>query len=305
MAKITVVGSFVTDIVARMEKYPEAGETVLGQSVGYYPGGKGANQCVAVARLGGDTEMCGMLGSDSNGEGFREILRAEGIKSDHVFSCEFPTAVAQIQIDAWGQNRICVIPSANYRFGFEELDKLDETVKKTKLLLLQLELRLDVTRELIRRAYGYGVKILLNPAPAVRLEAEILRMIEYLTPNEKELSLLTGEETESEEGVERAAKLLREKGVSCVVTTAGAKGAYIYDANGGRWIRGFKVKAVDTVAAGDSFNGALAVALTEGKNIDEAAAFANAVGALTVQKQGAIPSLPYRAEVEKFLRENS
>lgn len=187
MAKITVVGSFVMDNVAKMEKFPQAGQTVLGGSLELFPGGKGANQCVAAARLGGDAEMIGMLGRDENGEVFRRILKEEGIVSERVFSCGKPTAVAQVQIDGEGQNRICVIPSANYEFGLEEVEKIDGVLRETELLMLQLELRLDVTEELVRRAHGYGAKVMLNPAPAVRLKEEILSKIDYLTPNETEL----------------------------------------------------------------------------------------------------------------------
>lgn len=301
MAKITVVGSFVMDNVAKMEKYPQAGETVLGTTLELFPGGKGANQCVSVARLGGDVEMIGMLGKDGNGEVFRKILKDEGIKADNVFSCDKPTAVAQIQINAEGQNRICVIPCANHEFGFEELDKIDGILRETELVILQLEMRLDVTKELIRRVHGYGVKVLLNPAPAVKLESEILGMVDYITPNETELSILTDMPTETDEEVIAAAKKLLSYGTKTVVSTLGGRGALIATEDGAEIVSGYKVKAVDTVAAGDSFNGALAVALTEGKTLQEAVRFANAMGALTVTAKGAIPSLHTRKEVEEFI----
>lgn len=304
MSKITVIGSFVMDNVAKMKKFPEAGETILGNTLEFFPGGKGANQCVSIARLGGDTEMIGMLGKDANGDVFRAILKEEGIKADNVFSCDAPTAVAQIQIDESGQNRICVIPCANHKFGFEELDKIDGVLKKTEIVVLQLEMRLDVTKEIIRRAHGYGVKVLLNPAPAVPLEEEILGMVDYLTPNETELSILTGLPAETDEEVKAAAKKLIDLGTKNVVATLGKRGALVANRNEYEIVRGYKVKTVDTVAAGDSFNGALAVALTEGKTLKESVRFANAMGALTVQKQGAIPSLHTRAEVEKFIAEN-
>lgn len=301
MAKITVVGSFVMDNVAKMQKFPEAGETILGESLELFPGGKGVNQCVSVARLGGDVEMIGMLGKDGNGDVFRQILKDENIKSEYVFSCDKPTAVAQVQINADGQNRICVIPSANYEFGFAELEKIDERLKTTKLLILQLEMRLDVTKEIIRRAHSYGVKILLNPAPAVKLEKEILGIVDYLTPNETELSILTGMFTDTDDEVVRASKRLLSYGVKTVIATLGGRGALVATEDSIEFIKGYKVKAVDTVAAGDSFNGALAVALTEGKPLNEAVKFANAMGAFTVTKRGAIPSLHTRKEIEEFL----
>ena len=288
-----------------MKKYPEAGETVLGYSLGLFPGGKGANQCVAAARLGGDVEMVGMLGKDGNGDVFRKILKDEGIKQDNVFACDVPTAIAQIQINDEGQNRICVIPCANYEFTFEHLDKVDEVIKNTEILILQLEMLLDVTKEVIRRAHAYGVKILLNPAPAVKLESEILGMVDYLTPNETELAILTDMPTETDEEVIAAANKLISYGTKTVIATLGSRGALIATDKGAKIVSGYKVKAIDTVAAGDSFNGAFAVAISEGKDLESAVKFANAMGALTVQKEGAIPSLHTRKEVEEFIAKNA
>ena len=304
MSKITVIGSFVMDNVAKMVKFPQEGETILGESLELFPGGKGINQCVSVARLGGDVEMIGMLGKDGNGDVFRKIMKEDGIKAENVFSCDKPTAVAQVQINADGQNRICVIPSANFEFGFEELDKVDSVIKNTELVILQLELRLDVTKEIIRRAHGYGVKVLLNPAPAVKLEKEILGMVDFITPNETELSILTGLPTETDEEVIVAAKELLSYGTKTIIATLGSRGALIATNKNIEIVSGYKVKAVDTVAAGDSFNGAFAVALTEGKTLQEAVKFANAMGALTVMEKGAIPSLHTRAQVEEFILNN-
>lgn len=305
MARIAVIGSFVMDNVARMQKFPAAGETVSGESIARFPGGKGANQCVAAARLGGDAIMCGMLGRDSDGEAFREILRAEGISDEYVFSCDLPTAVAQVQVDGSGQNRICVIPSANYAFGQREIERIDGVLKGAELAVFQFELRPEVTRELIVRAKSYGTKVLLNPAPAAKPERELFGGVDYLTPNERELSALTGLPTETEEEVTAAAKALLACGVGAVVATLGARGALVADKHGCEMIAGCAVKAVDTVAAGDSFNGALAVALSEGRTLREAVRFANATGALTVQRAGAIPSLPRREEVEAFIAARS
>lgn len=304
MGKITVVGSFVMDCVAEMKEFPAAGQTVLGKSVAFYPGGKGINQCVAIARLGGQVSMAGMLGNDAYGACFREILDKDNICAEGVFSCDVPTAMAQVQINASGQNRICVIPSANYMFDFEHVDKIENLIKASDLLVLQLELRLDVTKELIFRAEKFGVTVLLNPAPAVNLPDELIRKIAYITPNETELALLTGMKTETEAELRSASESLLRRGVGCVVATLGNRGAMIADKDGTRIISGFKVKSVDTVAAGDSFNGALAVALCEGRTIDDSVCFANAMGALTVQNKGAIPSIKYRTDVEKFIEEH-
>lgn len=302
---ITVVGSFVMDMVARMERFPQAGETLLGRSIQYFPGGKGANQCVAISRLGGEVRMAGMLGEDANGEQFRRILREEEIPHEAVFACSLPTAVAQVQINEAGQNRIVVIPSANYAFGFDELKRINGLLRESELVVLQLEMRLDVTKEIIRICHGYGVPVLLNPAPAVPLEPELLAQITYLTPNETELAILSGMPTDTPEQQAAAARHLNDLGVTTCIATLGADGALVSTAQSQYFVPAFTVEAVDTVAAGDSFNGALAVAVTEGQELPQAVRFANAMAALTVQQAGAIPSLHTRAQVEAFLREQA
>ena len=301
MAKITVIGSMNVDNVANMERFPEAGESVIGTELNIYPGGKGANQCVAVARLGGDVEMVGMLGSDSGADMFRRIFREEGIKADNVFTSKGISGTVQIQVNAEGQNRICIIPGANNEFGEAELEMIDGLLKETELVMLQHEMRLDIVEEIIRRAHSYGKKVLLNPAPAAKLDERVVAMVDYLTPNETELSVITGMPTESDDNVKLAAEKLLKSGTKAVIATLGSRGALVATKEEVRVIPGYKVKAVDTTAAGDSFNGALAVALTEGKSLDDAVRFANAMGALTVQRRGAIPSLHTRSEVEKFI----
>jgi ribokinase len=302
MAEITVIGSFVMDMVANVDEFPLAGQTILGKNLGIYPGGKGANQCVTMARLGADVEMIGMLGNDENGKVFRRILQQEGIKTDNIFEADIPTAVAQIQINSKGENKIVVIPSANYEFSFEHLRQVKEVISKTKLVVMQLELRLDVSYEIIKLCHRLDIPIILNPAPAVKLEETILKMVDYITPNETELSILTQMPVSDEKELFAAADKLLSLGVKHVITTLGGKGALIADKDGKKIIKGYKVKAIDTVAAGDSFNGALAKGIVEGKTLEEAVKFANAVGALTVTKQGAIPSLPRLNEVEEFIK---
>lgn len=304
MAKITVIGSFVMDNVATMDRFPSPGESVIGLSIKNFPGGKGANQCVSIARLNGDCEMIGMLGNDENGRFFLKLLKEENIKTHNIFTCDDSTAIAQIQINKEGENRICLIPGANYKFDFEHIDLIDEIIKSTDLIVLQFELRIDVTIELIKRAHKYGTKILLNPAPAAKLPEEIIGLVDYITPNESELSQITNMPIDSEEQIINAAKKLLSFGCKNVIATLGGKGALLVNEQTTKFIKGYKVKAIDTVGAGDSFNGALAVALIEGKPLEEAINFANAMGALTVQKQGAIPSLHTRSEVEEFIKNN-
>ena len=290
------------DMVATMDSFPEAGQTVLGKTIGFYPGGKGANQCVAIARLGGDVEMIGMLGDDANGDVFRDIMKKEGVCTEHLYKTSVPTAVAQIQINKEGQNRICVIPSANYEFGPSELEAIDSVIKNTSLIVLQYEIRLDIVEEIIKRASAAGARVLLNPAPAAEISSEALSLVDYITPNETELAIITGMPTETDEEVILAAKKLLSMGVKNVVATLGARGALIVNDSVCEIVRGYKATPVDTVAAGDSFNGALAVMLTEGHTLKDAVSFANAMGALTIQVKGAIPSMHTRAEVEEFLK---
>lgn len=302
MAKITVVGSFVMDMVARLEEFPKAGQTVLGKSLGIYPGGKGANQAVAARRLGGDVEMIGCVGKDGNGKTFLDLLRREGIETSHIKeSEEVPTAIAQIQIDQAGENKIVVIPSANHAFTKEDLYAVKEVLSKTKLVVMQLELEYEVSLEILRVCKELEVPVILNPAPAVKLPKEILGLATYVTPNETELEILTGQKTETEEELYSAAEALLDMGVKTVVATLGKRGAMIATAERKQIIEGYRVKAVDTVAAGDSFNGALAKCIADGKDLAEAVRYANAVGALAVTKQGAIPSLPTAEEVDEFL----
>ena len=304
MSKITVVGSFVMDNVAKMDRFPKDGESIIGKSIEYFPGGKGANQCVSVARLGGNVTMAGMLGKDANGERYRQILKEEGLSDKYVFSCDKPTAVAQIQINAEGQNRICVLPEANFEFKSKELEAIDELLRESDIVIFQLEIDFETTLEAIRRAHSYGAKVLLNPAPARALPSDIFPNVDYITPNETELSVLTGMPTDTIEEIKLAAKKLYETGVGNVVATIGSRGALIYNKDLCEVVPTFDVKPVDTVAAGDSFNGALAVALSEGKSLHDAVVFANAMGSLTVTEKGAIPSLHRRAEVEDFLKKN-
>ncbi len=301
---VTVVGSFVVDMVVNVERFPAEGETLLGSSLDVHLGGKGINQCVALQRLGVQTEMIGMLGEDANADAFRQLMREEGIVSERVFRTQkVPTAVAQVQIDQTVQNKIIVCPSSNYQFGLEHLEQAKDALLRSKLVVTQLELRIEVVSELIRFCSANGIPVLLNPAPAAALPEDVLSKVDYLTPNEVELSILTGMPTGTDEQVKAAAGRLLEQGVKNVIATLGEKGALVANADTMEIIPGFQVeRAVDTVAAGDSFNGALAKCIVEGKPLTEAARFANAMGALTVTKQGAIPSLHRLNEVEEFLR---
>jgi ribokinase len=302
MKKITVIGSFVTDLVARVNEFPEEGETILGTALNQYPGGKGANQAVALARLGGSVEMIGMVGDDANGKMFKDIFKKEGIVGKNIFTTKKAlTATAMIQINKHAQNRIVVIPGANFEFSLNDLKKVESQLKNSNLVVTQLELTPAVEEAIINMCFKHKVPLQLNPAPAYKLSSDILSKVTYLTPNELELSILTGIKTDNLENVEKAVKKLLKLGVKNVITTLGGNGAMMGNKDGVKHIPGYKVKVIDTVGAGDAFNGGFAFAITNGYTIEQAVRFANAVGALAVTKNGAIPGMPKLSEVKKLI----
>lgn len=294
------------DMVVRTNRSPDAGETLIGQAFALSPGGKGANQAVAAARLGAEVSMIGRVGKDTFGSEMLEIIRNEGIHIEHISVSEHQaTGVASIIIEEDGENRIIVVPGANIELTVQDIQALEAVISQTKIIVLQLEMDLAMSEQAIAIAHRKGIPVILNPAPARVLKDEMLAQVSYLTPNETEAGILSGMTVDSAETAEQAARILLQKGVQNVIVTLGSKGALIVNAEGAKAVPGFPVKAVDTVAAGDSFNGALAQQLVLGKTLEEAVSFANAVGALAVGKEGAIPSLPQLSEVEHFLKRNS
>ncbi|MEK4877370.1 MULTISPECIES: ribokinase [Paenibacillus] len=303
---IVVIGSLNMDMVVRTNRSPDAGETLIGQAFALSPGGKGANQAVAAARLGAEVSMIGRVGKDTFGSEMLEIIRNEGIHIEHISVSEHQaTGVASIIIEEDGENRIIVVPGANIELTVEDIQALEAVISQTKIIVLQLEMDLAMSEQAIAISHRKGIPVILNPAPARVLKDEMLAQVSYLTPNETEAGILSGMTVDSAETAEQAARILLQKGVQNVIVTLGSKGALIVNAEGAKAVPGFPVKAVDTVAAGDSFNGALAQQLVLGKTLEEAVSFANAVGALAVGKEGAIPSLPQLSEVEQFLKRNS
>lgn len=304
MSKITVVGSFSMDMTVMMKEFPLEGQTIIGQTMIKNPGGKGANQCIACARLGGDTEMIGMLGEDENAKEIRALFIQEGVNISHVLSTnQEPTTIALIEINEKGQNKIVVVPAANFKYSIQDLHAIKEVLANTELVVAQLELTPEVTFELVRLCDEVKVPIILNPAPAISLPEDILAKVTYLTPNETELSIIAEHPVNNIEQAKEAASKLLAKGVKNIIATLGDKGALLANHEEMKIIAGYPVKAIDTVAAGDSFNGALAKAIVDKKSLEEAVRLANAVGALTVTRSGAIPSLPTAAEVDAFLKQ--
>lgn len=292
------------DMVVRTQRAPDAGETLFGQSFVLSPGGKGANQAVAAARLGGEVIMIGRVGEDAFGRQMLDVIGREQIHTQYITSsAEHATGVASIVLEANGENRIIVVPGANLELSREDIEALDEVIRNADIVVMQLEMDLAMSERAAALAHSYGVPVILNPAPARVLSDEMLRHVTYLTPNETEAGILSGVAADTIAGAEQAALALLHKGVEQVIVTLGSEGALIVNREGSIHVPGYPVQAVDTVAAGDSFNGALAVQLVRGKTVTEAVAFANAVGALTVGRPGAIASIPTLEEVSQFLKE--
>ncbi len=300
--EILVIGSFMMDLVVRTPRVPEEGETIIGISFNRFPGGKGANQAVAASRLGGKVAMAGKLGEDGFGDIFLSVLAEEGIDAAHVLrDGQAATGIGSITLDEAGNKRIVVVPGANMHYTVEELREIEAVIAQSGIVMLQLEMDLAVICEAVNLAHKHNVPVLLNPAPAQKLPDELLAKVTYLTPNETEAKILSGIEVTDAATAAEAAQALRAKGVKNVVITLGDKGALVAGEEGTQHVPGFAVQAVDTVAAGDAFNGAMALAVVRGESLAKAARFANAVGALAVTRPGAIPSLPTRSEVDKFL----
>jgi len=299
MPNICVVGSLNMDLCVHTPRLPAMGETVAGGGFNASPGGKGANQAVAAAKLGAGVAMVGRVGGDIFGARLLESLRCNGVDTSHVrVTEEAPTGVAVILLHG-GDNCIVVDPGANALLSPEDIP--EEAIAGSDMLVLQLETTLEAVRRAMELARQHGVAVLLNPAPAQRLPAEILALADIITPNESECALLTGLPCGSPESAARAARALREMGVPKVVVTLGGSGV-VYDVGGGPVHRPARpVRAVDTTAAGDCFTGALAVSLAGGSDFDAAVDFAQAAAALAVTRRGAQESLPGLEEVTQFL----
>lgn len=304
--KILVIGSLNTDLVVRVNRFPREGETLVGDSFQQFLGGKGANQAVSVARLGAQVAMVGRLGVDGFGDAQIAGLEADGIDTSGILrDPEAPSGIASITVDSTGKNRIIIVPGANMRCGVEDVDAARDRIAEADILLLQLEIPVESVARAIQIAAEVGTPVILNPAPAQAVDRAILAKVDYLTPNEVEAEQLTGISVKSPVDAGRAAAQLISYGVGGVVITLGERGAVVVEKGGAApvLVPAFSVDAVDTVAAGDAFNGALAVCLAQGAPLVEAARYAAAVAAIAVTRPGAQASLPYRSEVEAFLRE--
>ena len=300
MPGIIVIGSSNTDMVIKSKKLPAPGETILGGTFLMNPGGKGANQAVAAARLGGNVTFVTKTGNDIFGTDALQILNNEGINTSYIIKdAKNPSGVALINVDETGENSIVVAPGSNASLSAYDInDEVFET-NSDDLFLMQLEIPLGTVEFVAQKAVSKGNRVILNPAPARQLSDDLLNCLYLITPNETEAELLTGIEVHDVVTAEKAAFKLRNKGVRNVIITMGALGAYILSGTISKLVPVIPVKAIDTTAAGDVFNGALAVAISEGKDIEDAVTFANKAASISVTRMGAQVSAPYRKEISK------
>lgn len=305
MSKIVVIGSSNTDLVVNTDRAPEGGETVLGNGFVVNHGGKGANQAVAVSRIGGTVSFISKVGNDTFGSQMRRHYEDEGMDVSYVLvDALAPSGVALIIVDGKAENRIVVAPGANGNLAEEDIDKAGLAVEKSEFVLLQLEIPMTTVEYAVRMAASLGKKVIVNPAPACPLSEELLRDVYLITPNETEAGILTGITIVDNDSAIKAAEALLGLGVQNVVITLGEKGALVYNAEVSMFVPAYQVKAVDTTAAGDVFNGALAVALSEGRTLPDAARFACAASAISVTRMGAQNSVPSRDELDNYININ-
>ncbi len=295
---IIVVGSSNTDMVIKAAKFPLPGETILGGEFFLFPGGKGANQAVAAARLGGNVIFIAKIGNDIFGEQALQQFKREGIITDYIAKDpDRPSGVALITVDSKGENTIAVAQGSNGALSSDDVQKAESEFEKSDIVLTQLETPLQTILHVAKLVGKFQKRLILNPAPGMKLPDDLFPSLYLITPNESETEVLTGISVRDNSSIKRAAEKLKEMGVANVIITLGAEGAYLYDDAGGKHIPTKKVKAVDTTAAGDVFNGALAVALSENRTLEQAVEFANHAAAISVTKMGAQVSAPYRKEL--------
>lgn len=299
---ITVVGSSNTDLSVKIDRLPKKGQTVLGGDLMVAAGGKGANQAVQIARLGAEVAFVARIGRDYFGVRAIENFRRLGIDTRYIVRDKrHSSGAAVIFVDKEGVNQIAVAPGSNRFLSADDVKKAGNAIKRSKALLLQLEVPLEAVEKAVEIARSYGIKVILNPAPFKRLENSFLKKIGLLVPDETEAEGLAGIKVKDAKAAIRAGRILLKRGVESVIITLGRLGCVIIERNGAKHLLAPKVNAVDTTAAGDSFCGALAVAISKGRNLDEAAEFANCCAAISVTRPGAQPSLPTKREVTKFL----
>jgi ribokinase len=302
--KLVVLGSINADHILNIEHFPQPGETVIGKQYKVAFGGKGANQAVAAGRSGADIAFIACVGADDIGERIRKQLATDRIDTQPIEAItDSTTGVALIFVNGEGENVIGIDAGANAAVTPDYLARYQQKVVDADALLMQLESPLETVIAAAHLAKQHQTQVILNPAPARELPDELLAMIDMITPNETEAHRLTGIAVNNDDDAARAALALHDKGIATVIITLGSRGVWLSENGRGKLVPGFKVKAVDTIAAGDTFNGALVTALLEGKMMADAVRFAHAAAAIAVTRPGAQPSVPWREEIDAFLQQ--
>lgn len=304
--QIVVIGSLNADLVQNVDRLPRPGETIVGGNLQTFSGGKGANQAFAAGRMGARVSMIGQVGNDGLASLLMQSLQSAGVHTGSVGEADLSTGAAVILVLPDGENLIVISPGANATVTPALAAQRLSGLREGSYLLSQLEIPIESVQESLAVAKARGAVTILDPAPARELPHELLRNVDFLTPNETETQTLLGEpglQMDVDSDLERAARKILALGPRSVILKLGARGCMIATVNGSHRVPGFKVSAVDTTAAGDVFNGAFATALAEGRTVPDAARFANAAGALSVTQPGAQNSVPSRQEVERFLSE--
>lgn len=299
MKKVVVIGSINMDLVTVCERAPKGGETLFGKEFFQVPGGKGANQAVAIGKLGTEVTMLGKIGKDSFGKELLLSMQNSGVKIDCIEEGKTSTGIAKIIVEANGQNRILVVAGTNSEVDREYVDRHLDKIKECDILVAQLEIPIETVAYALKKAKEFGKMTILNPAPAVYLSDEIIKNSDFIIPNESELAVITEIATDTKEGIEKAGRKLLDMGVSNLIVTLGSKGSLHLNKETTEFHSAYKVKAIDTTAAGDSFIGGF-VRKLENNNIEEAIEFATKVSAIAVTKKGAQTSIPTIEEVEEF-----
>lgn len=306
MKNLTVLGSINVDHVISVPYFAKPGETLTGHSYHIAYGGKGANQAVAAARLGANVSFIGCIGNDDIGRAMKSAFAQDGINTYPIKTIENEmTGIAMIQVANSGENSIVISAGANGHLDGSVVAECQSEIAQADCLLMQLETPLPAIIQAAQIAKENGTKVVLNPAPAQALPDELLSLLDMITPNETEAEILTGVKVIDESSAQQAAQVFYQKGIEKVLITLGSKGVFVSENGVGQIVAGFRVKAVDTTAAGDTFNGALVTAMLEDKPLNEAILFAHAAAAISVTRKGAQPSIPTRQEALEFLNQQS
>ena len=296
--KILVIGSIGYDLTTYYEKMPVIGETIVGRKFGQNPGGKGDNQAVAAARAGGDVTFIGAVGDDNYENILKKNLDDNNVKHNLKVVPNMSCQIATILVDKNGQNSIIIVPGANDFIDKKQIDDNEKLIDENDIILMQLEIPIQTVEYAIDIAYKKNKIIILNPAPGQPLSDNILKKVDYLTPNESELALITGMPTETIEQIELASKKIIELGARNLIVTLGEKGSLLCNKEGAKIFPAFPTKAVDTTGAGDCFAGAFVTYLSKGYKVEEAIKYANLASSISVTKIGTIPSLPTQQQIE-------